>query len=114
MRAIAADSKPDWVIVPALSAGTPQQLVPALERRDVVEAKLELRTWHARGAFVAASCIGSFIVAETGLLDHQEATTTWWLAPLFRQRYPKVRLDESRMLVPTAVGVTAGAAMGAS
>jgi transcriptional regulator GlxA family with amidase domain len=112
VRAIAADSKPDWVIVPALSAGTPQQLVPALERRDVVEAKLQLRTWHARGAFVAASCIGSFIVAETGLLDHQEATTTWWLAPLFRQRYPKVRLDESRMLVPTAVGVTAGAAMG--
>ena len=54
----------------------------------------------------------SFILAETGLLDHQEATTTWWLAPLFRQRYPNVLLDESRMLVPSDVGVTAGAAMG--
>jgi transcriptional regulator GlxA family with amidase domain len=51
-------------------------------------------------------------VAETGLLDHQGATTTWWLAPLFRQRYPDVRLDETRMLVPSDIGVTAGAAMG--
>jgi transcriptional regulator GlxA family with amidase domain len=34
------------------------------------------------------------------------------LAPLFRQRYPNVLLDETRMLVPTDVGVTAGAAMG--
>ena len=54
----------------------------------------------------------SVLVAETGLLDHREATTTWWLGPLFRQRYPNVLLDESRMLVPTEVGVTAGAAMG--
>ena len=61
---------------------------------------------------IAASCIGTFLVAETGLLDHREATTTWWLGPLFRQRYPNVLLDESRMLVPTEVGVTAGAAMG--
>jgi transcriptional regulator GlxA family with amidase domain len=64
------------------------------------------------GALIAASCIGTFLVAETGLLDHREATTTWWLGPLFRQRYPNVLLDESRMLVPSDAGVTAGAAMG--
>jgi transcriptional regulator GlxA family with amidase domain len=52
-------------------------------------------------AQVAASCIGTFILAEARLLDHQEATTTWWLAPLFRQLYPNVMLDESRMLVPS-------------
>src|SRR6202000_808575 len=40
------------------------------------------------------------------------ATTTWWLAPFFRQRYPKVSLDESRMLVPSGLLVTTGAAMG--
>jgi transcriptional regulator GlxA family with amidase domain len=71
-----------------------------------------LLKWHAEGAEIAASCIGSFLVAETGLLDHRQATTTWWLAPLFRQRYPHVLLDETRMLVPTDIGVTAGAAMG--
>ncbi|WP_076865672.1 GlxA family transcriptional regulator [Bradyrhizobium mercantei] len=112
VKPITANSSPDWVIVPALNTGLPEQLVPALERRDVRQAREQLKQWHAGGARIAASCIGSFIVAETGLLDHQEATTTWWLAPLFRQRYPNVRLDETRMLVPSGIGVTAGAAMG--
>jgi len=73
---------------------------------------VQLQDLHARGAKIAASCVGTFLAAESGLLDEREATTTWWLSPLFRQRYPKVRLDESRMLIPTDVGVTAGAAMG--
>ena len=112
VQAVTPDLKPDWVIVPALIASAPQLLVPALERADVSNATEQLLTWHAEGVHLAASCIGSFILAETGLLDHQQATTTWWLAPLFRQRYPNVLLDESRMLVPSDVGVTAGAAMG--
>jgi transcriptional regulator GlxA family with amidase domain len=112
VRAVTADLKPDWVVVPALSTGAPEELVPALSRPDVIQAKAQLLKWRAEGALIAASCIGTFLVAETGLLDHREATTTWWLGPLFRQRYPNVLLDESRMLVPTDVGVTAGAAMG--
>ena len=112
VQAVTAGLKPDWVIVPALNTGTPEQLVPALGRPDVSQAKAQLLKWHAEGALIAASCIGTFLVAETGLLDHREATTTWWLGPLFRQRYPNVLLDESRMLVPSDVGVTAGAAMG--
>jgi transcriptional regulator GlxA family with amidase domain len=102
----------DWVIVPALATGLPEELVPALARRDVADAVTQLRTWHAGGVSIAASCIGSFILAETGLLDNLDATTTWWLAPLFRQRYPRVSLDESRMLVASGQLVTTGAAMG--
>ncbi len=112
VEAITPKLKPDWVVVPALNTGSPDVLVPALARRDVVDATKQLLKWHEAGASIAASCIGSFILAETGLLEGREATTTWWLAPLFRQRYPKVLLDESRMLVPTDIGVTAGAAMG--
>ena len=109
---ITPDLKPDWVIVPALKATTPATLVPALERPDVRQAKAQLVRWHSEGAQIGASCIGTFLVADAGLLDHREATTTWSVAPLFRQRYPNVSLDESRMLVPSDVGVTAGAAMG--
>ena len=76
------------------------------------QAKAQLRKWYEEGANIAASCIGTFILAEAGLLDSAEATTTWWLAPLFRQRYPKTRLDESRMLVSCGRIVTTGAAMG--
>jgi len=112
VRPITPALKPDWVIVPALSTSTPDLLVPALARPDVRQAVAQLRTWRESRARIAASCIGSFLVAEAGLLDDMEATTTWWLSPLFRQRYPRVRLDESRMLLPSEVGVTAGAAMG--
>jgi transcriptional regulator GlxA family with amidase domain len=112
VQAVTPDLKLDWVIVPALGTGTPEQLVPALERRDVHQAKEQLRKWHAAGARIAAACIGTFLLAEAGLLDRREATTTWWLAPLFRQRYPNVLLDETRMLVTSDGIVTAGAAMG--
>jgi transcriptional regulator GlxA family with amidase domain len=112
VEAIKADLKLDWVIVPALRASTPELLIPALERRDVQDATAQLLRWHDAGAKIAASCIGTFLVAETGLLDHRQATTTWWLAPLLRQRHPNILVDESRMLVPSDIGVTAGAAMG--
>jgi transcriptional regulator GlxA family with amidase domain len=112
VTAITPDLKPDWVIVPALNATTPDLLLSALERPDVGQAKVQLLKWHAEGARIAASCIGTFLLAEAGLLDGREATTSWPLAPLFRQRYPKVLLDESRMLVPSGTVVTAGAALG--
>lgn len=104
--------KPDWVILPALAAGAPEQLIAAMGRRDVQDARKRLLAWHAGGAQVGASCMGTFMLAEAGLLDGGEATTTWWLGPLFRQRYPKVALDETRMLVQSGRIVTAGAAMG--
>ncbi|CAM2145224.1 GlxA family transcriptional regulator [Paraburkholderia tropica] len=112
VQPITADLKPDWVVVPALAAVTPETLLPALARADVRDAQAQLRAWRDQGVFVAASCIGTFVLAEAGLLDDRDATTTWSLAPLFRQRYPRVRLDETRMLVATDAGATAGAAMG--
>lgn len=112
VHAVTPALRPDWVVVPALGAGTPAELGPALARPDVRAAAAQLRQWHADGVCIAASCIGSFILAEAGLLDGHEATTTWWLAPFFRQRYPEVLLDESRMLVPSGQVVTTGAAMG--
>jgi len=104
--------KPDWIAIPALYEPMPELMVAALARPDVKEAQAALRTWHAGGAKIAAACMGTFVVAEAGLLDGQDATSTWFLAPLFRQRYPHVRLNEKRMLVPSDVGVTAGTALG--
>jgi transcriptional regulator GlxA family with amidase domain len=102
---------PDWVVVPAIGFKMPGPLQAALARPDVGDAGRALRSWAERGAAIAAACIGTFVVAESGLLDDQDSTTTWWLAPLFRQRYPKVRLDESRMIVRSGRFVTAGAAL---
>jgi transcriptional regulator GlxA family with amidase domain len=102
---------PDWVVVPAIGFKMPGPLQAALARSDVSDAGKLLRWWSERGASTAAACIGTFVLAESGLLDDQDSTTTWWLAPLFRQRYPKVRLDESRMIVNSGKFITAGAAL---
>ena len=102
---------PDLAVVPALGYKLPAPLLVALARRDVHEAADILRRWSEKGAITAAACIGTFVLAESALLDDQDATTTWWLAPLFRKRYPKVRLDESRIIVPSGQFVTAGAAL---
>jgi transcriptional regulator GlxA family with amidase domain len=89
----------------------PDALQQALARPDIRDASGTLRQWAARGATMTAACIGTFVLAESGLLDDRDATTTWWLAPLFRTRYPRVRLDESHMLIKSGQVVTAGAAM---
>lgn len=107
----ATPSPRDWVIVPALNAKQPTQLLQALQRPDVRSAIARLREWHGIGVHVAAACTGTFLLAEAGVLDGREATTTWSLAPLFRQRYPQVLLDDATMVIPSGRVVTAGAAM---
>jgi len=105
------EKRPDWVVVPAIGCKMPAPLEQALTRADVRDALAMLRAWAGSGASMAAACVGTFVLAEAGLLDGEEATTTWWLAPMFRQRYPDVKLDESRMVVRSGTVVTAGAAL---
>ncbi|MEM1179734.1 MAG: helix-turn-helix domain-containing protein, partial [Acidobacteriota bacterium] len=67
--------------------------------------------WHRQGSRVAAACTGSYVLASSGLLDGQRATTTWWLGPDFRQRFGQVVLDDTEMVVDSDGRVTAGAAL---
>ena len=57
-----------------------------------------LRKWHARGALIAGICTGVASLAEAGLLDGREATTHWGVAPILRERYPKVRWRTDQFL----------------
>lgn len=102
---------PDTVVVPAIGYKMPAPLERALARPDVKEMAAMLRDLHGAGALMTAACIGTFVMGESGLLDQQRATTTWWLAPLFRERYPHTRLDEANMIVKSGRFVTAGAAL---
>jgi transcriptional regulator GlxA family with amidase domain len=103
---------PDCVVVPAIGYKMPGPLEKALSRPDVRDAAQLLREYAKRGATIAAACIGTFVMAESRLLDGHAATTTWWLAPVFRRRYPDVTLEDSSMVVRSGPFVTAGAALG--
>ncbi|MFF3322444.1 GlxA family transcriptional regulator [Streptomyces sp. NPDC002889] len=102
----------DLLLVPALAERRPDALLqhvagPALAPvRDLVAGTRE------RGAPVASACTGTFVLAESGVLDGREATTSWWLAPVFRKRYPAVTIDETRMVATSDGVMTAGAAFG--
>ena len=102
---------PDVVLVPALGSKMPEPLASRLEHRDVADAVTVLQRWSRTATTVGAACNATFLLAEGGLLDGHRVTTSWWLAPMFRQRYPAVILDEARMLVSSGGFTTAGAAL---
>jgi transcriptional regulator GlxA family with amidase domain len=88
-----------------------QRILSGLELRDTRELVAQLRTRNAEGHTLCASCSSTFLLAEAGALDGKEATTSWWLAPTFRERYPAVRLVESSVVVGAGRVITAGAAL---
>ena len=108
---LASAPVPDLLILPAIGRKMPEPLEAALSSAEVADAGDALRGLAGRGVRIAAACIGTFVLAESGLLDGAEATTTWWLTPMFRQRYPLVRLDAQRMVVASGQFITAGAAL---
>ncbi len=104
----------ELVIVPGFSlpAGESMESVLGyLARRESRSAMGWLRRVRQRGGAVAAGCTATFLLAEAGLLDGLQATTSWWLADDFRQRYPAVDL-QAHMMVTHQGGITcAGAAL---
>ncbi len=53
---------------------------------------------HQKGAEIASLCSGSFLLAETGLLDGKIATTHWFVKDEFHKRYPQVDLKAERLI----------------
>lgn len=104
-------TRPDVVVVPALGCKTPETIGAALERADVRDGCELLRGWARGGTRVTAACTATFVLGRAGLLDGREATTTWWLAPYFRERFPAAQLDDTRMIVESGSVVTAGTAL---
>jgi transcriptional regulator GlxA family with amidase domain len=109
--AAAKSRRPDAVLLPALGEKMPAALTERLTHPDVADAAGTLREWAQGGAWIGAACTSTFVLADSTLLDGHGATTSWWLAALFRRRYPRIGLDESRMLVSSGAFVTAGAAL---
>lgn len=101
----------ELVIVPGLGTASADQLDGKLKTSACRRAGEMLARAFARGAALAASCASTFVLAEAGLLDGRRATTTWWFAPLFRQRYPAVDLVPEQIVVADWPIATGGAAM---
>ncbi|MBA8879075.1 GlxA family transcriptional regulator [Phyllobacterium myrsinacearum] len=58
-----------------------------------------LRAAHARGARMVGLCLGTFVLAEAGLLDGRTASTHWAWAEQFKRTYRSVALDQNALYV---------------
>jgi len=100
----------DVVVVTTLGTFTGAATEAAMEQHDVRAVVRTLRSIDPHRTRLAAACTGVFPLAEAGHLDGRLATTTWFLTPTFRARYPEVSLDLDRMVVADGPVLTAGAA----
>lgn len=99
--------KYDLVFVPSAHYGGSKAFDQLLARQNSACDWLSGQ-WQ-QGACLAANCTGTFVLAATGLLDGRPATTTWWLADQFRQRFPKVDLQLEPVITEADRLVCAGA-----
>lgn len=99
--------KTDVLIIPGASMVVMDSL-----RKDSAILSL-IRRYQDSVSVVMSVCTGAYLLAEAGLLDHQKATTHFFVADDFSKAFPGITLvrdvryaDEGNIL--TTAGVTAG------
>ncbi|MGW7363398.1 GlxA family transcriptional regulator [Streptomyces sp. NPDC054841] len=100
----------DLLIVPAVTERRPEALISYVSGNATRPARGLLADVRSTDTPIASACTGTFLLAESGVLDGRRATTSWWLSPVFRARYPAVDLDETSMVTVSGGITTAGAA----
>lgn len=103
-RAIRAVEHTDVILVPPLLPN----LGPAPAGTAAVLDWLVAH--HRRQTLIGALCTGTFLLAETGLLDGKRATTNWQYARMFQRRFPRVRLQPESVMTEDHGLICSGAA----
>lgn len=83
------------------------------EERVSNEIVAELEAAYERGGIVVGLCLGSFGLAQAGLLDGRRATTHWLHANELAIRHPNVTVDAGALFVDegrilTSAGIASG------
>lgn len=98
------------------ASGAHTLIVPGIDDIDapVSEAVLAtIRAAAAEGTRIASICSGAFLLAASGLLDGQRATTHWMAAGELARRFPALTVDPNVLFVDNGKVLTsAGAAAG--
>jgi transcriptional regulator GlxA family with amidase domain len=96
--------KTDLIFVPALIG----------DMRTALEANKDFIPWlhkhYKSGTEIASLCIGTFLLASSGLLDGHKCSTHWRYANQFRDMFPNVTLVDDRIITEEQGLYTSGGA----
>lgn len=89
---ISAITKTNLIIIPSLvrdyqKAGKGNQLLIEWIAKQ-----------YKKGAEIASICTGIFMLASTGLLNGKACSTHWYVADIFRNRFPNVDLQTDKLI----------------
>lgn len=77
-------------------------IIPAFYDFETLSSNRQSIDWlkdhYSRGTTIGSICLGTFFLAETGLLDGKTATTHWGFTREFRKRYPQVKLKPKQII----------------
>lgn len=83
---------PDLIIIPALFGNM----------KMAVEQNKGLKSWivekYYGGSEVASLCVGAFLLASTGLLNHRKCSTHWGFGIEFSEMFPEVELTDGSII----------------
>lgn len=96
----------DALVLPGIDHRSPQELENILGR--LAPEQNAITAYARSGRPLISSCSSTCLVAQAGLLDGHRATTSWWLGPLFRSRYPAVQLELAELVVQDRAFVSSG------
>lgn len=99
-----------WTVTPDASIDAVQQtdviFIPSLwiePGQTFGETHRAVKSWlterYRRGAMICAACTGVELLAETGLLDGEVATTHWAYAAGLRANFPHIDVQPDKVLV---------------
>ncbi|MFI5192614.1 MAG: GlxA family transcriptional regulator [Chitinophagales bacterium] len=84
--------KTDLIIIPAVNGNMD----------EVIALNAAFIPWmvsqHQAGAELASLCVGSFILASTGLLNGKKCSTHWQAVDDFRRMFPEVNLVSEKII----------------
>jgi transcriptional regulator GlxA family with amidase domain len=97
-------SHTDLIIIPSVHG----------DKKKILADNKALLSWiieqYHGGAAVAALCIGTFLLAGTGLLDGKSCTTHWEMAEEFSRMFPAVHLEADKIITEEQNIYTSGGA----
>jgi transcriptional regulator GlxA family with amidase domain len=90
--AIGEVKKTDLIIIPAVNGNM----------NEVIELNKDFFPWivdqHEKGAEVASLCVGTFLLASTGLLAGKKCSTHWLGENDFRKMFPDINLTSEKII----------------